>query len=127
MSTGAALLVYTNNYLHDFSAAVFLANAVLTYWVGRALTERDDVGTREAFVRIYRKSLVITGISGGGIVVGGVIRALAYVRYEWAPAAGSGQITVLLVKHVVFALTVVAALYLQLGPVRAMLREPRGR
>ena len=36
------------------------------------------------------------------IVVFGVIRMIAYRRYEWSEEAGDGQITLLIVKHIIF-------------------------
>ena len=42
--------------------------------------------------------------SVAGIVIFGVVRAIAYKSYEWNAAAGQSQITLLIVKHVLFTL-----------------------
>ena len=47
------------------------------------------------------------------IVLGGVVRALAYRDYEWQSAAGNGQVLALVVKHIVLVSTVIAGLALQ--------------
>jgi hypothetical protein len=44
--------------------------------------------------------LLLMRISLGGIIVFGIIRALAYKTYEWNAAAGEGQVTLLIVKHI---------------------------
>lgn len=42
--------------------------------------------------------------SVAGIVIFGLVRAIAYKSYEWNAAAGQNQVTLLIVKHVLFAL-----------------------
>jgi hypothetical protein len=39
-----------------------------------------------------------------GIVLFGIMRALAYKSYEWNAAAGQSQVTLLIVKHIIFTL-----------------------
>jgi hypothetical protein len=43
-------------------------------------------------------------ISFLGIVVFGVLRLLAYRKYEWNEAAGQDQVSLLIAKHIVFTL-----------------------
>ncbi len=45
-----------------------------------------------------------------GIVIFGVLRAIAYKSYEWNAAAGQSQVTLLIVKHVILSLIFVLGL-----------------
>ncbi len=49
-------------------------------------------------------------LSFGGIVIFGVVRAIAYKSYEWNAAAGQNQVTLLVVKHVLFTMIFAAGL-----------------
>lgn len=111
-----AILVLLNNFLHDFSAAGWLFCTVLLWWMFRKekVTELDAYRIGDGGKILAGVILVIVllmRISFAGIVVFGIIRALAYKQYEWNAAAGDGQITLLMVKHIllafVFALGVV--------------------
>ena len=42
--------------------------------------------------------------------MGGVPRTIYYTRFEWANAAGKGQVTALIIKHVVMAVLVVVGI-----------------
>lgn len=100
-----AILVLLNNFLHDFSAAGWIFCTVMLWQV---LRKKGDGEGRIIFIHLLRINRLLMQISLGGIIVFGVIRALAYKTYEWNAAAGEGQITLLIVKHVI--LTVVFVL-----------------
>lgn len=99
-----AILVLLNNFLHDFSAAGWIFCTVFLWQVLRK--EKDGEG-RIIFYHLLRITRLLMQISLGGIIVFGVIRALAYKTYEWNAAAGEGQVTLLIVKHIILAVVFV--------------------
>ncbi len=96
-----ALLVLLNNFLHDFSAAGWLFAAVVLCSLLRK-NETDDKQVYKILVDTIKTVLLLMRLSFVGIVVFGVIRTLTYKSYEWSPAAGQGQVTLLAVKHIFF-------------------------
>ena len=100
-----AVLVLLNNFLHDFSAAGWLFSSVLL-WV--ILKKKDpQLGKDKNLLEIIRTLLFLMNVSLFGIVAFGLVRTLAYKTYEWSQEAGQGQITLLIVKHII--LTVIFA------------------
>jgi hypothetical protein len=56
--------------------------------------------------------LLLMRLSLGGIVFFGVVRALAYKKYEWSAAAGDEQVVLLIIKHIILlAVFLVGLLY----------------
>lgn len=97
-----AVLVLLNNFLHDFSAAGWIVGAVLLWSILRK--EIPDSGRGIAIVDILKTVLLLMRFSFAGIVIFGVLRAIAYKTYEWNAAAGQSQVTLLVVKHVILSL-----------------------
>jgi hypothetical protein len=93
-----AILILLNNFLHDFSAAGWLFCTVILWSMLRKKILVRDAGM--IVIDTIKKILVLMRLSLGGIVVFGIIRALAYKSYEWNAAAGEGQVTLLIVKHI---------------------------
>ncbi len=115
-----ALLVLLNNFLHDFSAAGWLFGMVLVGIILRRI--RAEGGGAQALKGVLRTVLRLMGFSLAGIIVFGVVRALAYRQYEWNAAAGQGQVSLLVVKHV-FLAGLVAAGFVMAAKARKSLRE----
>ena len=103
-----ALLVLLNNFLHDFSAAGWIFCTIIL-WRMLAKQQSGKPMVPQA-AEAVKTILFLMRASMAGIVVFGVIRALAYKTHEWSEAAGSGQITLLVIKHVLLAATVVAGI-----------------
>lgn len=119
-----------NNYLHDFAAAVFLVSAILLFRFG-ALAIRQEANAPGAalfFLRAYEKLKFLLFASVVWIAAGGVVRTLAYKRYEWMPAAGRGQIPALVLKHVLIFAAVALGVWfwLKLKKVVVRLQECAG-
>jgi putative copper export protein len=115
-----ALLVLLNNFLHDFSAAGWLFGMVL---VGVILKRIRAGGEGLGPLKdVLRTVLRLMSFSLAGIILFGVVRALAYRRYEWSVQAGQGQVTLLLVKHV-FLAGLVAAGFILTARARKSLRQ----
>lgn len=93
-----ANLVLLNNFLHDFSAAGWI---FCTFLLWRMMQEGGTHnGALSTLLRTIRQLMLY---SAAGIVLFGIIRALAYRTYEWNEAAGRAQITLLIVKHIILA------------------------
>lgn len=97
-----AILVLLNNLLHDFSAAGWFVGTVLLFSILRKTIPAGDSGIMIAGV--LKTVLLLMKLSVVGIVIFGVLRAIAYKSYEWSAAAGQGQVTFLIVKHVILSL-----------------------
>ncbi len=100
-----ALLVLLNNFLHDFSAAGWIFLTVLL-WLFLRKKDKTAENSR-IIVEMLKPHLLLMQINLIGIILFGSIRAYAYKKYEWNSAAGESQITLLIVKHVLFFGTVV--------------------
>jgi hypothetical protein len=96
-----------NNYLHDLATAVFAVSALAAYLVLRSAAANEaPVALRPVAAGLIRVGLVALAWT----LAGGVIRSLAYRRYEWMEAAGRDQIPALVVKHVILVSLVIAGL-----------------
>ena len=103
-----ALLILLNNFLHDFSAAGWLFGSILLWMI---LKKRLEFESSTDFGNSMIKTvLLLMNISLAGIVVFGVVRAIAYKSFEWSVEAGNGQVTLLIVKHIVFTVIFVIGL-----------------
>jgi TRAP-type mannitol/chloroaromatic compound transport system permease small subunit len=103
-----ALWILLNNFLHDFSAAGWLFGSIL---LGAILKKRSQFENSSGFANSMMKTvLFLMNISVAGIVVFGIIRAVAYKSFEWSVEAGNGQLTLLVVKHVIFTVIFIAGL-----------------
>ena len=103
-----ALLILLNNFLHDFSAAGWLFGSILLWTI---LKKRSEFESNTDFGNSMIKTvLLLMNLSLAGIVVFGVVRAIAYKSFEWSVEAGNGQVTLLIVKHIVFTVIFVVGL-----------------
>ncbi len=102
-----AVLVMLNNYLHDVMTAVFAVSALAAWFLLRSAGMREAPGALRPVVR----GLVRVGLfSLAWTLLGGVLRMLAYEKYEWMEAAGRGQVLALVVKHVILVSLVILGL-----------------
>ncbi|MEK7475083.1 MAG: hypothetical protein AAB152_05550 [Candidatus Coatesbacteria bacterium] len=99
---GVAIML--NNLFHDFAVAL-LAASLLAVWIAGRPSSRVPPKPLRALERVFAR--VMAGC-WAVILLGGAVRTWAYREYEWAPAAGRGQVVALVVKHVVLVAVVVA-------------------
>ena len=107
MSPAAGIALMMNNYFHDVATALLASSAVALWVLLRRFeagpqgpeTARYFLGAQRALVKLARGSVA-------WIVLGGIPRTIWYADFEWANAAGRGQVPALLVKHVLFAVAV---------------------
>ena len=102
MSPAAGIALMMNNYLHDVATALLLASAIAL----AVMLRRYDASPRgpdaaRYFLDLHRSMARLARLSLAWIVLGGIPRTIWYGEFEWANAAGRGQIAALLVKHVV--------------------------
>lgn len=106
-----SILVLLNNYLHDLAAAVLIASMILLFVLVREV-ERQGEEAKALFVKVYRKFSLVSLASLIIIILGGIVRTITYRQYEWAWAAGRGQVTVLIAKHIILFTLVGVGIYL---------------
>jgi hypothetical protein len=102
MSPAAGVALMMNNYLHDVATALLAASA-FALWVMLRRFETAGGGPDAArlFLAMHRSLSRLARLSLVWIVLGGIPRTIWYADFEWANAAGRGQVAALAVKHVV--------------------------
>lgn len=104
---GLQELLELNRYMHDFTAAMWVCGSILIWLLCREAIRLD---VQSETVRVLRRlagkislitipSLLIALASGG-------VRAVTFKRYEYVGEITTPLITILVVKHVLFALFV---------------------
>ncbi len=126
MSPSAGVVLMMNNYLHDVATALLAASAV-ALWAMLHVYEECPRGPDAAryFLEIHRRMARLARFSLAWIVLGGIPRTVYYTRFEWANAAGKGQVPALVVKHVIAFSLVVAGAHLWIR-VRRRVASVRG-
>lgn len=95
-----AIFVMLNNLFHDFAVAMLSCSLILLMLIYRKTQEQGNP-VWMPFARDLAQSLNrLTRLCWLLLILGGIIRMIAYERFEWKEAAGNGQVTALLVKHV---------------------------
>jgi hypothetical protein len=100
MSPTLGVFIMMNNYFHDVATALLLASGVVMWIIVRRMERSADESVIRYFLRIYSGVTRLAKFSLLWILIGGIPRTIAYKEFEWANAAGKGQIAALIVKHV---------------------------
>lgn len=101
-----------NNYFHDLAVGILFANILLSLIFCR-LIEKRGIDSGDLVNDFVRLSSRITWGALTFIVAGGIVRTATYKSFEWAEAAGRGQVTALIVKHLLLVGCTVAGIILQ--------------
>lgn len=123
-STTLAILVMLNNWFHDFAVALLFACLLVLGAIYRRIRDQDDPSWHRFaryFTSLFNKVIVGCWVV---IILAGIVRTLAYERFEWSEAAGKGQVAVLVLKHVILVTLVVSGTFMQLR-LRKFLRQPK--
>jgi len=88
-----ALVAMLNSYFHDLAVAFLWASSLMAHLVLRHWPGSPSPRLVRTLTRVAWGSLA-------WVLIGGAVRAWFYREYEWLPRAGSAQIPVLIVKHV---------------------------
>lgn len=105
-----AILVMLNNLFHDFAVALLFASLLVLTLLDRRVRQAGASAVARDLAGLFNK---VTYACWAAIILGGVVRTLAYERFEWHEAAGRGQVAALVVKHVVLVALVVWGTYIQ--------------
>jgi hypothetical protein len=112
VSQELAIALMMNNYFHDVATALLLASAVALWAMLRRWDPAGGPGAARYFLAIHRSMTRLARVSLAWIVLGGIPRTIFYGDFEWANAAGRGQVAALLVKHVLAFAFVAAGAWL---------------
>jgi hypothetical protein len=105
-----------SNYFHDVSVALLATNILAIYYLGRLLDKQKI--EHQIIPHIFKRLSRITYAALTYIVLGGALRAYYFMDFEWHPAIGRGQITALVIKHVLLVSITAWGLYMQIKYVR---------
>ena len=102
-----AIFVMLNNWFHDFAVAMLFCSLILLWLIYRK-TQEQPHAIWLPFARNLAKSLnQVTRACWAMLILGGIIRTLAYENFEWEEAAGSGQVAALALKHILLVSLVI--------------------
>jgi len=118
----AAIFVILNNLFHDFAVALLFASLLVLNVIYRRMQEPDRSSWNPLARSLASTFNKVIYACWAAIILGGIVRTLAYERFEWSEAAGRGQITALVVKHVILIALVVWGTYIQVR-LRKRLKE----
>ncbi len=108
MSPAAGIALMMNNYLHDVATALLASSAfALVVLLRRYEATARGPEAGRLFLEIAERMTKLARLSLAWIVLGGIPRTIWYADFEWANAAGRGQVAALVVKHVVALLMVI--------------------
>lgn len=109
-----SVLVMLNNYFHDFATALVV---VTTFGMMCLIKRVEATGSRdskELVVNLYPRMVHLAGGSVVFVFFAGIIRSFTYKQYEWHDAVASGQVTALIIKHIVLTFLFAYGIYLWL-------------
>ena len=120
----AAIFVMLNNLFHDFAVALLFASLLVLSFIYRKTWQPDQPGWNPVARNLASFFNKVIHACWVAIILGGVVRTLAYERFEWSEAAGRGQVAALVVKHVILVSLVVWGTYIQIR-LRKRLRQSK--
>ena len=100
MSPMLGIIIMMNNYFHDVATALLLASGVVMWVIMKNYENGASPDTGRYFLRLYKGVTVLAKFSLLWIILGGIPRTIFYTEFEWANAAGKGQVTALVIKHI---------------------------
>jgi hypothetical protein len=95
------ILVMLNNYLHDFATALVVVSTCGMLLLIRYSEGRGGKDLKKMLVELYPKMVHLAGGAVVFVFVAGIVRAFTYKEFEWYSAVASGQVTALMIKHVI--------------------------
>jgi hypothetical protein len=112
MSPALGVVIMMNNYFHDVATALLIASGIAMWVIMKKYENNRGQEVTEYFLKIYKSITFLAKFSVAWIIIGGIPRTIFYTEFEWANAAGKGQITALIVKHILAFLFVGSGAYL---------------
>jgi hypothetical protein len=94
------IAIMMNNYFHDVATGLLLASGFAVWIIARRYGNSQDRAVTEYFLRVYTSMTGLARFSLIWILIGGVPRTLFYRRFEWNTAVEHGQVTAIIIKHI---------------------------
>jgi len=111
-----SIFIMISNYFHDLAVALLAAIIMVIYFIGKYLDKHSI--KEEIISNLFRKLSVVSYVVLGYILFGGALRAFFFMEYEWNPAVGKGQITALVIKHIILFLITAYGIVIHIKYVR---------
>ncbi|MBO8126322.1 MAG: hypothetical protein H0Z38_03695 [Firmicutes bacterium] len=119
-----AILIMLSNYFHDLAVGILFSAMLLTWYLHRSALEMGYSPGQNTLVKKVVQRMHYAALGAWvWILIGGIIRTINYRRYEWLPAAGRGQVTALVLKHIVLAAVAIYGAVTQYRLYRLYLKE----
>jgi hypothetical protein len=107
--------VMLNNYFHDFATALLAVSTYVMFLMVRYAETRGGRLLKENVVEMYPGIVHITGGTLVLLLMAGIVRSFTYRWFEWVEVLGTGQIFVLIFKHVIMFTVVGYGFYIWIG------------
>lgn len=117
-----AIFVMLNNWFHDFAVAMLFCSLILLRLIYRKTQQQLDASWLPFARNLVKSFSKVTHICWAMLILGGIIRTVAYENFEYEEAAGSGQVTALVLKHVLLVSLIVWGTVIQFR-LRKFLKE----
>lgn len=101
-----SIFIMLNNFFHDFAVALLFVSLLILSYIYKQTLAHQNLPKLLFTEQLYAFMRKLIWAAWFWIIVGGVIRTLAYEQYEWNPAVGRGQVAALILKHI-FLITLV--------------------
>ena len=92
------IFVMVANYFHDLATAVLAANIVVVWAFAKYVASTGM--SSDAVPAVFGKLSKVTYAALAWVLIGGALRAYWFMDFEWNPAVGKGQVSALVVKHI---------------------------
>ena len=96
-----------NNWFHDFSVAMLFSGLMMLRFIYRKTQEQPDAPWLPFARSLTRSFNKVIYLCWALLILLGIGRTVSYENFEWAEAAGSGQLTALILKHILLGSLVV--------------------
>lgn len=96
-----------NNWFHDFSVAMLFSGLMMLRFIYRKTQEQPDASWIPFARSLTRSFNKVIYLCWALLILLGIGRTVSYENFEWAEAAGSGQLTALILKHILLGSLVV--------------------
>ena len=100
ISPTVGVLIMMNNYFHDVATALLIVSAFALWVLMQVQKVFQDHGAVAFFLEAQRRFTFLVKAALVWIVLGGIPRTIFFRDFEWANAAGKGQVAAIIVKHV---------------------------
>lgn len=94
------VLIMLNNYFHDFATALMVVSAYGMFLILNRANASNSLELKELSVHLYPKMVHVCGASIVFLFFAGIVRSFTFMDYEYSNAIAHGQITALVIKHV---------------------------